>query len=197
MTRLLTLAVLGVFASPVLSQTAAHAKPAAQAITFTVDTAQSSIDWTLSATAHTVHGAFIVQRGEFRLGPNPGQAAGELTADATSGKTGNDGRDKKMHADVLESAKFPMIMFRLKSAEGPLPTESITSLTLRGTISIHGTNHDVSVPVQAQLSNGHWTGTGAFTVPYVDWGLKNPSNFFLRVGNSVDVSIALAGSIRQ
>ena len=34
-----------------------------------------------------------------------------------------------------------------------------------------------------------------FAIPYVKWGLKNPSTFILRVDQSVDVEIKASGDI--
>jgi hypothetical protein len=40
---------------------------------------------------------------------------------------------------------------------------------------------------------GEWTVTSHFTVPYVKWGMKNPSTFVLRVNQSVDIEIQASG----
>jgi len=34
-----------------------------------------------------------------------------------------------------------------------------------------------------------------FDVPYEEWGLKNPSTLFLRVGNTVQIDVHAAGTI--
>ncbi|HST09761.1 MAG TPA: YceI family protein, partial [Terriglobales bacterium] len=71
------------------------------------DPASTTAETTLSATLHTVHGKFLLRHGEVRFDPATGKISGEIVFDATSGKTGNEGRDRKMHKDVLESSKFP------------------------------------------------------------------------------------------
>jgi hypothetical protein len=37
--------------------------------------------------------------------------------------------------------------------------------------------------------------TTAFPVPYVAWGMKDPSAFILRVGKQVDIRIHAAGTV--
>jgi hypothetical protein len=70
-------------------------------------------------------------------------------------------------------------------------------LKLHGIFSLHGADHDLNVPAQATLREGQWKGTAAFEVPYIEWGLKNPSNFLLKVKAVVNVQLDLAGSVQS
>jgi polyisoprenoid-binding protein YceI len=65
------------------------------------DPEKTTASITLSATLHTVHGKFLLHHGEIHFDPGTGNISGEIGFDATSGKTGNDGRDRKMHSYVL------------------------------------------------------------------------------------------------
>jgi len=162
-----------------------------------VDPAQSKIHWTLGATMHTVHGTFGLKRGELRLDPASGKASGEIVADAASGESGNDSRDKKMHAEVLESARFPEVVFRADRLEGKVQPQGASSVQLHGTFLLHGGEHELTVPVQAELSADHWKGTAKFSVPYAAWGVKNPSTFLLKVDPSVEIELDLSGSLKK
>src|SRR5690242_15210846 len=75
----------------------------AQQNTFTLDPAQTKVNFSVDSTLHTVHGDFRLQRGSIQFDNATGQAGGAIVVDAASGQSGNDGRDKKMHKDVLES----------------------------------------------------------------------------------------------
>src|SRR5258708_2568250 len=75
------------------------------------DPAQAKIDFALSANVHTVHGKFALKSSTFRFDPSTGKFSGAIVLDATSGDSGNNRRDKKMHREILESAKFPEIVF--------------------------------------------------------------------------------------
>ena len=79
----------------------------AQQMQVDLDPARTTIEFTLPATLHTVHGSFKLKSGTIRFDTAIGVASGEIIADATSGNTGNKGRDKKMHAAVPEPAPLP------------------------------------------------------------------------------------------
>jgi polyisoprenoid-binding protein YceI len=172
-------------------------KPTPAQLVFSVDPAHSTLHWTLDTTLHLVHGTFAVKRGEVTVDSITGNATGEIVADATSGKTDNDSRDKKMHQEILETARFPEIVFRVSQIEGLATPLNKSQLKLSGIFTIHGTQHDMAVPADIEISGDHWTGTAAFTAPYIAWGIKNPSNFLLKASPTVDVTLELSGSLRR
>ena len=167
------------------------------AIRLSLDPAHSTVHFTLSATAHTVHGDFKLKRGDVSFNPADGKVSGEVVVDARSGDSGSSGRDSKMHREILESDQFPEISFRPDRAEGFSAAAGKLQGTVHGTFVIHGSSHDVSAPVTVEFSNDRWTATANFTVPYVDWGLKNPSTFLLHVGKSVAVVVETSGSLSR
>ncbi len=167
----------------------------AQELALDLDPAQTKIEFTLGATMHTVHGTFHLKRGALRLDPASGAISGEVIVDAKSGQTANDGRDKKMHRQVLESERYSEIIFRPSHLEGKVAPSGASSVQVRGVFAIHGAEHEITVPVTANLADGHYTATVKFSVPFIQWGLKNPSNFFLHVSDTVEVSLQLAGRV--
>jgi len=185
-----------------LSASAAHRPPQAPAaasaneIVLIVDPAQSSVHYTVSSSLHTVHGTFAIKRGTLRLDPATGKAAGEIVVDAVSGQSGNDSRDKKMHKEVLESARFTDIIFRPDRVEGTVQLQGGSSAQLHGSCVLHGSEHELTAPVRVELTSGQWKGTASFSVPYNDWGLKNPGNFLLKVDHTVSIEVEMAGSMQ-
>jgi polyisoprenoid-binding protein YceI len=161
----------------------------AQEITAAIDPAQTQIEFTLSAVLHTVHGTFKLKEGVIRFDPASGKAGGAIVVDATSGDTGNKDRDKKMHQEVLESKKFPEIVFAPSQVKGSIKLDGASQLEIAGRFRLHGQEHDFTFPISVQSTSGQVTAAVRFTVPYVDWGLKNPSTFVLRVSDKVDVEI--------
>jgi polyisoprenoid-binding protein YceI len=166
---------------------------AAQDSAFQLDPAQTSVQFTLGDVLHTVHGTFKLKHGALQLDP-AGKMSGEIVVDATSGDSGSNARDRKMHKEVLESARYPEIAFRPDRIEGALTPQGKSSVMVHGMFSIHGTEREITVPAQVERTADHWTANVHFTIPYAKWGMKNPSNFFLKVNDTVEIDLAASGS---
>jgi len=94
------------------------------------------------------------------------------------------------------SQRYTEVVFRPDRADGSIPAQGSSTLQLRGTFFLHGAQHELTIPVQAELTDGRWKGTAKFSVPYIRWGLKNPSNFFLKVDPAVEIELAFAGGVQ-
>jgi len=163
---------------------------------FRLDPAHSSAKIELHGNFHTVEGSFALSHGDIRYDSATGKMGGEIVFDARSGRTGNDGRDRKMHKDVLESARFPEIAFRPDHAEGTLAPSGDSTLQVHGMFSIHGADHELTITVTLHLEGAGWSAKAAFQVPYAKWGMKNPSVLFLRVDSVVGVELQGAGAVQ-
>jgi len=165
----------------------------AQEVVLSCDPQQTSAEFTLSDTMHTVHGRFQEKRGEIRFDPASEKISGEIVFDATSGRSGSSGRDRKMHQMVLESTRYPEIWFRPDRVKGKISPSELSTVQVHGMFDIHGAEHEMTVPVAVKFAAGHWEASAHFQVPYVKWGMKNPSILFLRVGDMVDIEFHVAG----
>ncbi len=183
----------------VLSALPQHAapQPPASEIVLRLDPAQSMVHWTLGSTVHTVHGSFSFKKGTLQLDTSTGKASGEIIVDATSGNSGNDSRDKKMHKEVLDSGQYAQIVFRPDRVDGKITPQGVFTVQVHGLLILHGSEHELTVPVQAELAGDHWTGRAKFSVPFIDWGLKNPGNFFLKVNHAVNLELEMKGSLQE
>ncbi len=189
-TRLISLAAVILLTQSL----AAQAVPAAQELLLQLDSAKTGANITLAASFHTVEGSFLCKRGTIRYDPATGKASGEVVFDASSGKTGNSSRDSKMHKDVIESGCYPEIVFRPDRATGKLAASGASTLLVHGMLAIHGAEHEVTFPVEVSFAGSAWTAKASFQVPYVRWGMKNPSKFFLRFDDVVQVQFHASGS---
>ena len=154
-----------------------------------IDPAQTKVEFTLGSLLHTVHGNFQLKRGTLTFDPQSGKASGELVVDATSGESGNPSRDKKMHAAILESAKYPEIAFRPDRVDGKVAPEGKSQVQLHGVFAIHGVEHEILLPATVDAAAGQYNVAATFEVPYVTWGMKNPSTLMLRVSDKVEITI--------
>ena len=166
-----------------------------QEIALDLDPAKTTVQFTLGASLHTVHGSFKLKRGAIRFDPATGKIAGEAVVDATSGESGSEGRDRRMHAQILDSARYPEIVFTPDRVEGAVARQGPSQVQVHGTIRIHGAEHEITLPVHVEMTgmaNGGVTAKIHFTIPYVKWGLKDPSTFLLHVSDKLDIDIAAA-----
>jgi len=197
--RFTALATLALASLLVLGALPQHAVPQANSgeLLLQMEPAQSKVHWTLSTTFHTVHGTFALKKGMMRVDLRTGKATGEIIVDATSGSSGNDGRDRKMHKEVLESSRYTDIVFRPDRIEGKIARQGISTVQVHGVFVLHGSEHEMTVPVQAELNADHWTASPKLNVPFIDWGLKNPSTFLLKVNHAVEIELELKGSLKE
>lgn len=153
--------------------------------------AQTQVAFTLNDVLHTVHGSFQLKRGTISYDLKTGRCSGEMIIDAQSGASGSEARDKRMHKNILESAKYPEIIFRPDRVEG-----SLSAAMVHGLFTIHGVSHEMTMTVDAHPAGDTVEVKANFVVPYVQWGMKNPSTLFLRVGDTVKIDVDGHGTIR-
>lgn len=180
-----------------LALSATLAGPAAAAERLLVlDPGATEVTFTLSATAHEVHGSFRLREGRLRFDPATGAAAGTIEVEARGATTGNDRRDRKMHETVLESETYPMFVFEPGRFDGRLEGDGPHEIVVHGTMTVHGQAHEMALPMKVSTAGERMTVTASFAVPYVQWGLEDPSVFILRVAKKVAVEVTAVGTTK-
>jgi polyisoprenoid-binding protein YceI len=169
----------------------------AQESVIQIDSAQTKIEFSLGGTMHTVHGKFSLKSSAIRFDPSTGKIGGAIVVDATSGESGNGGRDGRMHREILESAKFPEIVFTPMRMTGAVAAEGSSKVEVSGRFRLHGQDHNVTLPIVVMADGKNLQITTHIDIPYVQWGLKNPSNFFLRVADKVGIDIEATGRVQS
>lgn len=161
-----------------------------------LDPEKTTIQFTLGDILHTVHGSFLLKQGSIHFDPTAASVGGTVVVDAASGNSGSNKRDKKMKREVLETDKFPDISFTLvQIVAGTVPSEGTSQVQLKGMFRLHGADHEITVPVPVTINGDQLTAQMHFVIPYVAWGLKNPSTLFLRVSDKVTIDINAAGHL--
>jgi len=174
------------FAAPLLAQDK-----------LSLDPARSEVHFTLSDTLHTVHGIFHLQQGDIAFDPATGKSTGTITVDALSGQSGSSTRDRRMTNDELKASTYKTVTFAPSHFTGAFNTTGDSTLKVHGIFTLLGTPHEIDVPMQVQVSGDQFHATGSFAVPYIQWGLKDPSTFMIHVNKEVQIDLLLIGTLHR
>jgi polyisoprenoid-binding protein YceI len=152
---------------------------------------------TLNTTHEIVNGTFHIQSGSIAFDRGTPKMSGSVVVLAGSGKTGNDSRDKKMKKDILVVEQHATVSFEPKTYTGAIAPSGDSNLQVTGIFTLLGAPHEITIPMLVHLD-----GTGAiakahFVVPYVQWGLKNPSFLIWKADNDVAIDLNLVGTISK
>jgi hypothetical protein len=149
----------------------------------------------LAGRLHDIHGTFQLRQGTLEVDPVSGAASGSVVVDATSGESGNTARDARMGSFVLEAERFSDIRFQPAQMDGHRQPDGTFHATLHGLLTLHGSEHELAVAIDGRLVDDELSATGHFTVPYVAWGLADPSILLLTVADTVDIDVTTAGHV--
>jgi polyisoprenoid-binding protein YceI len=164
---------------------------------YRVDPGTSEVHFTLGASDHPVEGTFHVTSGDFSLDPRSGAMTGTVSVDASSGQSGNQGRDKKMTKDQLKVQTYPTVTFAPAKFSGQVKDSGDSSAPVEGTFTLLGQAHPITVPMTVHMDGEHFSATGSFTVPFVSWGVKDPSFMFMKVDKEVKIDLKLTGTVTR
>lgn len=106
-------------------------------------------------------------------------------------------RDHRMTDDELKAPDFKTITFAPTHFTGTFNPTGDSALQVHGTFTLLGTPHEIDVPMQVQVNGDQFHAVGSFPVPYVQWGLKNPSTFMIKVNKEVQIDLSLMGTLHH
>jgi polyisoprenoid-binding protein YceI len=191
--RARSLIALGLIAGSMMARAASLHGPGT---VLDLDATQTKVDFTLGDVLHTVHGTFKLKAGRIRFDPAGGLASGALVVDAASGSSGSGARDARMRKNILETDRFPEIIFTPVSFDGHLAPDGESEIDLHGMFAIHGDEHEITLKTKVQLQGDQLVAKAHLVVPYVQWGMKNPSTLFLRVNDKVMIDLEVVGKLK-
>ena len=169
----------------------------AQHQSFAVNPDASQIKMTLNTTHEVVNGTFHVQSGWIEFDRGAPRISGSVVVFAGSCKTGNDSRDNKMNKDILKVEQFATVSFEPKSYSGAIAPSGDSTIQVTGIFTLLGTPHEITIPILVHLEGTAATAKAHFVVPYVQWGLKNPSFLVWKADNDVAIDLFLAGRLSK
>jgi polyisoprenoid-binding protein YceI len=169
----------------------------AQRQTFTVAPAQSKVAFTLGDVLHSIHGTFHIQSGSIQFDSDASQISGSIVVAAGSGESGDEKRDRRMTMDVLEAPQFAVVSFTPQKLEGSIAASGDSTVQITGLFTLHGSAHELIIPVKIHIDGSNCRAKTSFLVPYVRWGLKDPSELFKvsTVSKIVKIDLTLVGQI--
>jgi polyisoprenoid-binding protein YceI len=161
---------------------------------YKIDPAPSEVHFSLGG-AHEVKGIFHLTSGDVTFDRKSGEMHGSIVVDAGSGESDNKSRDKKMTADQLKAPSFPTITFAPSKFTGALTDGADSAIQVQGTFTLLGQAHVITVPMTVHIDADHCTASGSFSIPYVSWGMKDPSIVFLKMEKETRIDLKLVGSL--
>jgi polyisoprenoid-binding protein YceI len=194
--KLVTIAML-VITLGFASHEFAKSSPPIREIVIDLDQPACKIEFSLGAALHTVRGRFDVKEGRLRLDLTSREVSGRIVVDVQSGNTGDEERDRRMHREVLESGRFPEAVFAPDRLTGQLALPGRSEIGIHGVLRLYGQDHDITLPAKVSVENGRFNATSHFSIPYVKWGMKDPSTYILQVRKRVELEMRIAGRILQ
>jgi polyisoprenoid-binding protein YceI len=168
----------------------------AQTVTVQMYPAQTHVQWTLADVLHTVHGTFQLDSGSITFPAQGGAASGLFTVKPETGDSGDGARDRRMKRAVLEIARYPTATFRPTRVTGGYYPTGASMLVVDGVFHLHGEDHPLQLTFQVNASGGRIHAVTKFDIPYVAWGMRDPSTLFLRVGKTVQMEIDAEGTVQ-
>jgi polyisoprenoid-binding protein YceI len=169
----------------------------AQQQTFVANPDASEVKMTLKTTHEVVNGAFHIQSASLEFDRSAAKMSGSVIVRAGSGKTGNGSRDKKMNKDILEVEQHPTVSFEPRSYVGVIAPSGDSTIQVTGSFTLLGMPHEITIPILVHLEGTTATAKAHFVVPYIQWGLKDPSFLFWKADKDVAIDLFLTGSISK
>jgi polyisoprenoid-binding protein YceI len=167
----------------------------AQHQTFAIDPNASDVKMTLKTSHEVVYGSFHLESGSIVYDQSATTISGSVVVAAASGKTGNGIRDKKMDKDILKVQQYTTVSFIPKIYTGTIASSGDSAIQVSGVLTLLGTPHDITVPMQVHIDGTSCTAKAHFIIPYVQWGLKNPSFMIWKADNDVAIDLSLTGHL--
>ena len=169
----------------------------AQHQTFAVNPDASEVKMTLKTTHELVNGAFHIQSGSVEFDRSAATMSGSVVVLAGSGKTGNGSRDKRMNKEILQVEQHATVSFGPKSYAGAIAPSGDSTIQVTGIFTLLGTPHEITIPILVHLEGTTATAKAHFVLPYIQWGLKDPSFLFWKADKDVAIDLFLTGQLSK
>jgi len=189
------LSILIVLIAAVAVARAGDSIPVRKIAVLTFDPTTTEIDYSLNGWPHHTQGTFKLRRGVIGIDPTSGRMEGEIVVDASSGNSNESVRDERMSSSILEAGRFPDIIFKPSAASGNGKSSGEFKADVSGTMVLHGGCHSINVVVLIRRDGDIVHLESGFDIPFVAWGLEDPSILMFKVEKEVHVRIIAASRL--
>jgi hypothetical protein len=100
-----------------------------------------------------------------------------------------------MNREILKVDQYTTVSFAPKTYSGTIAPSGDSTIQVSGVFTLLGYPHDLTIPMQIHIDGSKATASAQFVVPYVGWGLKNPSFMFWKAENDVAIDLSLVGQV--
>ena len=169
--------------------------PAPASLHYRIEVAGSMLRWELPSTFGTVKGTASAFHGVIDAIPLTSGAwdvRSRIVVPAAGMRTENRRRDRRMRT-ILETNRFPQIVFQLRQFTGDLsqfkPGETF-SVGVAGDLTVHGRTAKIQLPVDVYAFPDRVEVAGSFPLNWKEFGLADPS-FLARVKEPMQIVFRL------
>lgn len=159
---------------------------------------KNRVEFQSKATLESFNGKAKGITAEFEVDPaNLSRSRGTVTVDLRSLDTGIEMRNKHMRNNHLQTDSFPNAVFALDSVSGShsMTPSGPTSITVHGTMTIHGVSRLLSAPATLLPVAGKAEGAvrlqTEFPLKMTDYGIPRPEFLFLKLAEEVKIVVDL------
>jgi polyisoprenoid-binding protein YceI len=177
----LRLRIDGILAIALAALGAGAVEGPAHPLHYKVEVAGSSVRWELPATFEPIKGVVPLFHGSIEANPLSSGAwdvKARIVVPAAAMRTGNRRRDRTLREKVLETARYPEIVFEIRQFTGDLsrfrPGQTFP-VQVVGDLTVHGKTATVQLPVDVSVFPRAVVLTGSFPVRWKAYGLQDPS----------------------
>jgi hypothetical protein len=102
-----------------------------------------------------------------------------------------------MNKDILKVEQYATVSFEPKTYTGVLALSGDSTIQVTGIFTLLGTPHQITIPLLVHLQGTAATAKAHFVLPYVQWGLKNPSFMIWKAEDNVAIDLSLSGRLSK
>jgi polyisoprenoid-binding protein YceI len=102
-----------------------------------------------------------------------------------------------MNKDILKVEQYATVSFEPKTYTGAIAPSGESTIQATGIFTLLGTPHEITIPIQLHLDGASATAKAHFVVPYIQWGLKDPSFLIWKADKDVAIDLSLVGTISK